>query len=63
MVCRQASNLGYLPPVPDYSVCEPANDNQAPAEAHEWLASVLGIFSCFGMQVLWSSYLLWQLQS
>jgi hypothetical protein len=50
-------------PVADYLTCVVANDNRAPSEFREWIATGFGMCSCFAMQIAWSTFLISQLQS
>ena len=63
MVCRQASNIGYPAPNADYLTWQVANDNRRPWTIPEWLTNACGMAGCCVAQMIWSGYLLWQMQS
>ncbi len=59
MACRQACNLGYLPPVDDYLSRYVANDNRPLWTTPDWLANMLSI-TCCAAQLAWSAFLIAQ---
>ena len=61
MACRQARNIGFLPPAAEYLVCDVANDNRPLWKPPEWLANMFGIISCCAAQLAWSAFLIAQL--